>query len=119
MIKDLRIVRKQVKQERHANHSAEIKLSNLVTLKLLRHLNIVELLGSYIFCEHHNFLFSLASGGNLASLLDNDERLSQLLSDESIFLALKGLSLALKVMYYFTYTTLDLKMIGCHRDLKP
>jgi serine/threonine protein kinase len=85
-------------------------------LKLLKHPNIVELLGFYTYRDIHNFLFPLARGGTLADLLAG-KRPAQFQSDESLIVALVGLSSALCAVHEFDAD--DLKAIGCHHDLKP
>ena len=85
-------------------------------LRLLRHPNIVELLGAYTYKGMHNFLFPLASDGNLAKLFQN-ERPPYLQSNEDFLVALAGLGSAVCAMH--EYSSKNLQAIGCHHDLKP
>ena len=85
-------------------------------LRLLRHPNIVELLGVYTLNGMHNFLFPLASEGNLANLFQS-ERSPHFQSSEDYFVALAGLGSAVCAMH--DYSSESLRAIGCHHDLKP
>ena len=85
-------------------------------LRLLHHPNIVELLGVYTHNGMHNFLFPLASGGNLAKLFQS-ERSPHLQSNEDYIVALAGLGSAVCAMH--DYSSESLQAIGCHHDLKP
>ena len=85
-------------------------------LRLLRHPNIVELLGVYTYNGMHNFLFPLASEGNLAKLFQS-ERSPYFQSNEDYFVALAGLGSAVCAMH--DYSSESLRAIGCHHDLKP
>ena len=85
-------------------------------LRLLRHPNIVELLGVYTYKGMHNFLFPLASDGNLDKLLQN-ERPPYLQSNEDFLVALAGLGSAICATH--EYSSGNLRAIGCHHDLKP
>lgn len=85
-------------------------------LRLLRHPNIVELLGVYTHNGMHNFLFPLASEGNLANLLQS-ERSPHFPSNEDYFVALAGLGSAVCAMH--DYSSETIQAIGCHHDLKP
>ena len=97
----------------------EAELHNLGLLNELKHPNIVELISSYTYKGKHNFLFPLASDGDLNALLTREQRPSLFESDEVFFLALSQLSSAIEMMHNYTLDKLDLRLIGCHRDLKP
>lgn len=94
----------------------EKELHNLAMLRLLRHPNIVELLGVYTHRGLHNFLFPLANEGNLASLLQNEPS-PYLQSKKDLLVALAGLGSAVCAMH--EYSSDNLQAVGCHHDLKP
>ena len=77
---------------------------------------MIELLSVYTYKGMHNFLFPLASDGNLAKLLDN-ERTENYKSNEGILAALAGLSSAICAIH--EYSSENLRAIGCHHDVKP
>lgn len=85
-------------------------------LRVLRHPNILELLGVYTYKGMHNFLFPLASEGNLAQLLQNG-RSPYFQTNEDFLVALAGLGSAVCAMH--EYSSEHLQAIGCHHDLKP
>lgn len=68
---------------------------------------------AYVQGESFNFIFPLASHGNLNELFQGNALWT---ADEVVF-ALSGLASALVTMHQFT--TDNLHLIGCHRDLKP
>jgi serine/threonine protein kinase len=115
----LKLVRKSFKPNNSGYHERENELRNLATLKLLKDPCIVQLLGSYTYREEHSFLFPLATSGDLAQLLDQEPRPAEFDSDEKFLLALLGLATAIQKIHDFSYGTLNLKLIGCHHDLKP
>ncbi|KAF2650288.1 kinase-like protein [Lophiostoma macrostomum CBS 122681] len=98
------------------NHKKE--LANLALLNHLKHPHIVELLCSYTYDDSHNLLFELADSGNLAGVLGT-ERLARFASDETLFIALAGLSSAVEHVHDFSERKIDLDLIGCHHDLRP
>lgn len=98
------------------NDDFEKELHNLSMLRMLRHPNIVELLGVYTYQGMHNFLFPLAGDGNLAKLFEN-ERSLYFQSNEDFLVALAGLGSAVCAMH--EYSSKNLRAIGCHHDLKP
>ncbi|KAL8791675.1 MAG: hypothetical protein Q9195_005758 [Heterodermia aff. obscurata] len=108
-------VRKEFRPESTQN-DFERELQNLSMLRLLRHPNIVELLGVYTHDGMHNFLFPLASEGTLAELF-RSERSPHFQSSEEYFIALAGLGSAVCAMH--DYSSESLRAIGCHHDLKP
>lgn len=85
-------------------------------LSLLKHPNLVELLGSYTHGQRHNLLFPLARGGTLADLFKS-RRPPELQSDTNLILALCGLGSAICAVHEFACQ--HLQAIGCHHDLKP
>jgi serine/threonine protein kinase len=97
----------------------ELELRNLNLLNELKHPNIVELLSSYTYRGKHNFIFPFATGGNLAMLFKEKDRPSQFTSDEAFNLAMSKLSSAIEKVHDYASDHLNLKLIGCHHDLKP
>ena len=91
------------------------ELRNLAILSSARHENIVQLLFAYVQGRSFNFIFPLASHGNLKQLFEGTVPSSWAALE--VVLALSGLASALVVMHQFT--TENLHLIGCHRDLKP
>lgn len=98
-------------------HRKELK--NLAILNHLKHPNIVQLLGSYTYDGKHSLLFPLADTGNLAELLATERQSTRFTSDESLVVALAGLSSAVEHVHNFTERKIDLELIGCHNDLRP
>ena len=96
----------------------ELEFRNLSILKLLKHPNIIELLGSYTYRDKHNFIFPLARGGTLADLFKS-ARHPALQSDDDIILALSGLCSAVRATHNLFSEDGMLSQIGCHHDLKP
>lgn len=113
----LQVVRKEFKPQRKIAEY-ELELRNLSILRLLKHPNIVELLGSYTYRGKHNFIFPLARGGTLADLLKS-ARPPAFQSDENLILALSGLCSAVRATHYLFAEDDTLTRIGCHHDLKP
>jgi serine/threonine protein kinase len=94
-----------------------IELENLSLLKLLRHPNIIELLGCYTYRDSHNLIFPMAPGGDLSKLLKNDR--PEYFTDNSTFLlALSGLASAINKVHNFVVDEFQLELTGCHHDLK-
>ena len=113
----LEVVRKEFKPQRK-EAEYELELRNLSILKLLKHPNMVELLGSYTYRGKHNFIFPLARGGTLAHLFKS-ARPPALQCDENIILALSGLCSAVSATHDLFSENGMLIRIGCHHDLKP
>ncbi|KAL9041395.1 MAG: hypothetical protein Q9214_004126 [Letrouitia sp. 1 TL-2023] len=111
------VVRKEFKPRRKQSEY-ELELRNLSILRLLKHPNVVELLGSYTYRGKHNFIFPFARGGTLADLLKTG-RPSILRSDENMLLALAGLCSAVSATHHLFLENDSLNLIGCHHDLKP
>jgi serine/threonine protein kinase len=118
-MQNVKIVRKSFKPNSSVYHTRQSELQNLATLKLLKDPCIVRLLGSYTYRDEHSFLFPMADGGDLSKLLSRQPRPSQFGSDDKFLLALLGLANALDKVHHFSYTALDISLIGCHHDLKP
>ena len=120
MLKDGReVVRKEFKTLTSSSDSAEAERRNLALLNYLKHPNIVELLNVYTFRHKHNFLFPLASHGDLTKFLCSKQRPAALESEESIYIALSGLASALEKTHNFSSSQLNLELIGCHHDFRP
>lgn len=96
----------------------EVELRNLSLLKLIKHSNIISLLACYTYRDTHNFLFPRATGGDLGELLSKDPP-EAFKCNEEYFTALSGLASALHRVHHLAVDTLNIKLIGCHHDLKP
>ncbi|KAI4215894.1 MAG: hypothetical protein LQ351_001882 [Letrouitia transgressa] len=116
-LSDVEVVRKEFKPRRNQSEY-ELELRNLSILRLLKHPNIVELLGSYTYRGKHNFIFPFARCGTLADLLKT-KRPSILQSNENMLLALAGLCSAVSATHNLFLEKDSLSLIGCHHDLKP
>jgi serine/threonine protein kinase len=111
-------VRKEFKPLQKGSDSVELELRNLSILKLLKHPNIVELLGAYTYRGKHNLIFPLAQGGSLADLMKGPKPLT-FRRDEDITIALAGLCSAVCAVHERLSDDRALLGIGCHHDLKP
>ncbi|KAK6502434.1 hypothetical protein TWF506_003014 [Arthrobotrys conoides] len=89
----------------------------LSLLRSLRSPNIVQFFTAYTFNRKLYFLFELASS-NLKTFLACQRALPPW-TDEAIFNALYGLSLALHDVHNYSFREDNLQLIGCHYDLKP
>ena len=100
--------------------SHDQELENLSLLNQLKHPNILELLTFYTYQRKRNFLFPLASGGDLEALFREDPRPVHFSENFSFYYALCGLSSAIeKIHDYTTEKNLHVRLIGLHQDLKP
>lgn len=99
------------------DHKAE--LESLSILNHLNHPNILELLTSYTHDEKHNLVFPLAEGGTLDELLKIKSESTSFNSDETLLVALAGLSSGIEHVHNFVESKIDLSLIGCHHDLRP
>ena len=115
-MKDVQLVRKEFKPYSDSKSDYELELRNLSILKLIKHPNIIELLGCYTYREKHNLVFPLARGGSLADFLRGDHS-SPFRTNHNLLIALCGLSSALRAVHEFFSD--DLQAVGCHYDLKP
>lgn len=95
------------------------ELENLSILNHLKHPNIVELLSSYTYQNKHSLLFPRAQHGTLATLLQTNRLDTDFQSDTSLLVALAGLTSAIEHVHDFFEHRIDLKLIGCHHDLRP
>ncbi|KAI1074718.1 kinase-like protein [Whalleya microplaca] len=114
-----RLVRKELNQVDH-----KFEHQNLAILNHLKHPNILELLTSYVYIENenkkkYNLVFPLADGGTLEKLFQEERQTTRFTTDESILIALAGLSSAIEHIHNFTDRKLDLALIGCHHDFRP
>jgi serine/threonine protein kinase len=96
----------------------EVELRNLSILNHLKHPNIIELLSAYTYRGEHNLVFPLARGGDLTTFFKG-ERPVEFQSDGMFTIALSKLASAIEHVHDFSAHSLDLKLIGCHHDLKP
>ena len=110
----LRVIRKQM-QSHVDDHETE--LQNLLLLKLLRHPCIVRLLSAYSLKHEHNLLFEKACDGDLGDLITR-ERPPPFEKDETLFIALVGVTSALHNVHDYSAREYNLSLIGCHHDLK-
>ena len=94
-------------------------MENLSILNHLKHPNIVELLASYTHQNKHSLLFPRAQHGTLATLLQTNRVITDFQSDTSFFVALAGLASAVEHVHDFFEHKIDLRLIGCHYDLRP
>lgn len=94
-------------------------MENLSILNHLSHPNILELLTSYTHDKKHNLVFPLAEGGTLADLLKTEPESTSFNSDETLLIALAGLSSGIEHVHRFVERRIDLSLIGCHHDLRP
>ncbi|RMJ08918.1 hypothetical protein CDV36_011443 [Fusarium kuroshium] len=115
--KGLSLVKKQLKSQGDQEYKGEVRCLRL--LNSTRHESILELCGSYTRGGTHNFLFPEATGGDLHNLLQTDPRPEALSDDETIYRAICGLASALENLHCFSNDDMDLKLLGCHHDLKP
>jgi serine/threonine protein kinase len=100
--------------------SHEQELKNLCLLNQLKHPNILELLTFYTYQRKRNFLFPLASGGDLEALFRAEHRQTTFNEDFMFYRALSGLSDAIEKLHdYKADKNLELRLIGLHQDLKP
>ena len=102
-----------------ATHEAdyEAELRNLSILNHLQHPNIIEILSAFTYQGCHNLLFPLKDG-DLATMMETP-RPAKFESDAVVVIAACRLASALNAVHEFTSDTLDLRLIGCHHDLKP
>lgn len=96
----------------------ETELRNLSILRLLRHPNIIKILGSFLYQSELSLIFLRARGGSLRDLFKGP-RPEDLKSDRSILIALSGLCSAVCAVHQFVSSKYKLELIGCHHDLKP
>jgi len=111
------LVRKDLKPHPQDYENSERELETLSILKLLRHPNIIQLLGCYTYQRTHSFIFPRAAGKDLYSFLRSP--LHSAFPNHSCFLlALAGLASAVAGVHNFAIKELNLTLIGCHHDLK-
>jgi serine/threonine protein kinase len=94
------------------------ELDNLAILNYLRHPNIIDLLASYTYQKKHHLLFPRAEHGTLAALLTTPRSETVFESDLTLLSAVTGLSYAIAHVHEFFEHKIDLKLIGCHHDLR-
>lgn len=100
--------------------SHALEIHNLCLLNQLKHAHILELLTFYTYNKHRNFVFPLATGGDLDCLFDNEGRPAAFQTNFDFYQVLGNVSSAIeKVHNYTASNNVDLKLIGLHRHLKP
>ncbi|KAL8666354.1 MAG: hypothetical protein Q9202_001625 [Teloschistes flavicans] len=115
----IKVIRKVLKQSSPEGTGAFDREINILSfLNCLEHPNIVELLGSYTCHGIHNLIFPPASG-DLKELLRSAEPPKELQSDTDFAIALYGLSSAIEKLHYYALDSASVRLIGCHRDLRP
>ena len=95
------------------------ELENLSTLNHLKHPNIVELLASYTHQNKHSLLFPRAEHGTLAALFQTSRLATNFLLGSTFLDALVGIASAVEHVHDFFERRIDLRLIGCHHDLRP
>ena len=88
----------------------------LLFLRSLKHPHIIEILASYTY-RFKDFILFPAAECNLAEALAKSG-LSRF-SDNELFGQLCGLSSAIAHVHNYCSTEYDIRLIGCHHDLKP
>jgi len=91
----------------------------LASLRAIKHPNIIALLTSYSYRGVHNLIFPLANGDLEALLQGKMQRPLNLRHSHAILREAHGLSSAIETIHNFFVGDYDLKMVGCHYDLKP
>jgi len=91
----------------------------LASLRTLKHPNIIALLASYSYRGVHNLIFPVADGDLEALLRGHMKRSLNFRYDHTILRETHGLSSAIEMIHNFFVGEYDLKMVGCHYDLKP
>ncbi|KAK6513882.1 hypothetical protein TWF506_008313 [Arthrobotrys conoides] len=96
------------------------ELRNLSILNELKHPNIIQLVTSYTYRGKHNLVFPLMEDGDLGKLLRGSrEDYPSFRRNESFLVALCELSSAIERVHDYTLEKFDIKLMGCHYDLKP
>jgi serine/threonine protein kinase len=108
-------IRKELKRSPIDEYDNENRI--LSSLRCLKHSNIIKLLASFTHANVHNLLFPLCDK-DLAKFM-RDERSAIFGDDYKIHRALFGLSSAIEMVHCFFSEEHQLKLIGCHYDLKP
>ena len=85
----------------------------------MKHPNIIELLTSYTYQNKHSLLFPRAEHGTLTTLLKTSRHDTEFRSNSTFLIALAGLASAIEHIHNFFERRIDLKLIGCHHDLRP
>lgn len=95
-----------------------MELRNLSILKRLKHPNIIELLGAYIYRGKHNLIFPFAQGSLLADLIKGPKPLA-FRYDKDIIIAFTRLYSAVYTVYKQLSDGRALFGIGYYYNLKP
>ncbi|KAJ4355614.1 uncharacterized protein N0V89_003634 [Didymosphaeria variabile] len=103
-----------------SDQSHEQELRNFTLLSHLKHPHIQQLLASFTHQKEHNFIFPLASTGDMEALFLKEIRPAELQSDLAIYMALANLCSGLEALHDFSASEkLDINIMGLHRDVKP
>lgn len=89
----------------------------MATLNLIRHPNILPILGSYRYQNTTSFLFPKAKDGSLEDMFKKPHG-STFRDEWRFFMALSGLASAVAHVHNFSERNLDLSLIGRHHDIK-
>lgn len=90
----------------------------LSLLRCLQHPNIIQFYTAYTLNNVPTLLFALADY-DLARFLTKAEPQPQFESDHAVLQALYGLSSAIAFLHNYFSEANDLRLIGCHYDIKP
>ncbi|KAF8242912.1 kinase-like protein [Wilcoxina mikolae CBS 423.85] len=112
------VIRKKINSKNHRNAENEEERI-LASLRAIKHPNIIALLASYSYRGVHNLIFPLADGDLEALLRGKIHRPPNLRHNHTILREAHGLSSAIETIHNFFVGDYDLKMVGCHYDLKP
>ena len=107
-------------------HSDGKRMANdeLELLFLLKHRNIIQLLGAYVQNDVYNLLFPLADM-DLDKFLLHEDRVPAFKDDRTIFKAIHGLAGGLRYLHYFELNCSQVAEVpngflyGVHQDIKP
>ena len=113
---------KMIKSQEATEKAFRREMECLETLRLLRHDNIIQLLGSYTHKGEHNLLFPLLPQ-DLTSFLQLDERFGKFRENLTFYNALSGFASAIETVHNLVVEASDrqnsLTRIGYHHDIRP
>ncbi|KAF8540172.1 hypothetical protein BDD12DRAFT_834625 [Trichophaea hybrida] len=112
------VIRKRINSKNHQNAENEEERI-LASLRAVRHPNIIALLASYRYRGAYNLIFPVADCDLEALLRGHMKRPPNLCYDHTILREIHGISSAVEIVHNFFVGEYDLKMVGCHYDLKP
>jgi serine/threonine protein kinase len=111
------VVQKELRSTGTQEQDYEREQHILSLLRCLQHPNIVQFYTAYTLNQKPTLLFAPADC-NLAQFL-SQPRPPSFESDQSVFQALYGLSSAISHVHNYFSEENDIRMVGCHYDLKP